>query len=161
MGADRGAPATREATEKENTAAAKLREEVCREKSRILPQHPQHRAFLSGKMPVAARTLLGLAGLHFFQAEDPLKEKHRSGGVGRTKFSEVDRGASRNIIVLAGSVRCCFALRVIRTRYLASPGCMPHRAAYRSSRLQNTLQAPFKLPSSTGQIAEPASCRVA
>ncbi|WP_346665881.1 hypothetical protein [uncultured Mailhella sp.] len=113
MGADRGAPATREATEKENTAAAKLREEVCREKSRILPQHPQHRAFLSGKMPVAARTLLGLAGAVFFQAEDPLKEKHRSGGVGRTKFSEVDRGVSRNI-VLAGSARCCFALRVIR-----------------------------------------------
>ena len=64
-------------------------------------------------MPVAARTLLGLAGAVFFQAEDPLKEKHRSGGVGRTKFSEVDRGVSRNI-VLAGSARCCFALRVIR-----------------------------------------------
>ena len=30
--ADRGAPATREATEKENAAAAKLREEVCRKK---------------------------------------------------------------------------------------------------------------------------------
>ena len=65
------------------------------------------------------RCLLPLApcsawqGLYFFQAEEPSKEKHRSGGVGRTKFSEVDRGVSRNI-VLAGSARCCFALRVIR-----------------------------------------------
>ena len=74
MGADRGAPATREATEKENTAAAKLREEVCREKSRILPQHPQHRAFLSGKMPVAARAMLGLAGMHFFRRKSLQKK---------------------------------------------------------------------------------------
>ena len=40
------------------------------------------------------RCLLPLApcsawpGLYFFQAEEPSKEKHRSGGVGRTKISE-------------------------------------------------------------------------
>ena len=43
-------------------------------------------------MPVVARAMLGLAGLHFFQAEAPSKEKHRSGGVGRTKFSEEGGG---------------------------------------------------------------------
>ena len=83
--ADRGDSAAREATEKENAAAAKLREEVCRKKSRILPRHPQHRTFLSGKMPVAARALLGLAGAVFFSGGRAFKRKKLKGIKGRLR----------------------------------------------------------------------------
>lgn len=46
---------------------------------RASPQHPQHRAFLSGKMPASARLLLGMAGCIF------RRKYSRSGGVGWMK----------------------------------------------------------------------------
>ena len=73
---DRESPAAREATEKENTAAAGSGRPVggrFQRNTESPPQHPQHWAFLSGKMPVAARALLGLAGC-IFRQKRPHKE---------------------------------------------------------------------------------------
>ena len=76
--ADRKFPAAREATEKENTAAAGSGRPVggrFQRNTESPTQHPQHRAFLSGKMPVAARALLGLAGAVFFSGGRAFKRK--------------------------------------------------------------------------------------
>ncbi|WP_294484995.1 hypothetical protein [uncultured Mailhella sp.] len=75
-------------------------------------------------------------------AEEPSKEKHRSGGVGRRNFPEADRGASRNI-VLAGSARCCCALRVIRHgRLHASQGGVPLKSP--AKHVSNSFKPTFR-----------------
>ena len=75
---DRESPATREATEKKiprRQAAAGPVVGRFQRNTESPPQHPQHRAFLSGKMPVAARALLGLAGAVFFSGGRAFKRK--------------------------------------------------------------------------------------
>ena len=85
--ADRESPAAREATEKKITsrqAAAGPVGGKFQRNAESPPQHPQHRAFLSGKMSASARLLLGIAGC-IFRQKRPHKENARSYEVGWRK----------------------------------------------------------------------------